>query len=78
LKNKQLYNETKDKYYDDLQSSGKIFINSMYGFLGAPGLSFNYLKGASDVTKYGREILTMAVKWATGLKNEEIINLFNN
>jgi DNA polymerase elongation subunit (family B) len=38
----------------------------MYGFLGAPGLNYNYPKGAAEVTSRGREILKKAVLWATG------------
>lgn len=52
-----------DKYYDDLQSSEKILINSCYGFLGAPGLLFNSPKNASLVTEYGRKILEQSMKW---------------
>ena len=66
LKNKKLAKETGNRYYKDLEQSQKIGINSSYGFMGAPGLNFNYLKGASEVTKYGREILKTAIKWATG------------
>ena len=38
----------------------------MYGFMGAPGLNFNYAKGAAEVTRHGREILMKAIKWACG------------
>lgn len=53
-----------DPYYDHMQNAFKIGINSIYGFMGATGLNFNYPKGAAEVTKYGREILTKAVQWA--------------
>lgn len=66
LKNKQIAKETGDRYYDDLQSSQKILSNSIYGFMGARGLNFNYTKGAAEVTKKGRDILMSAIKWATG------------
>lgn len=66
LANKKLAKETGDKYYDDLQNSQKIMINSLYGFLGAGYLLFNYPKGAAEVTRYGREILLKGVEWATG------------
>lgn len=66
LKNKKLFKDTKDNYYDDLQGSQKIFINSCYGFLGASGLNFNSSKDAAFITAKGREILEHAVKWATG------------
>lgn len=75
LTNKRLAKETNDKYYDDLQSSQKIGINSSYGLCGTRGLTFNYPEGASLITEKGREILQIAVKWATGknyIKNKEI------
>lgn len=66
LTNKKKYKETKDKYYDDLQSSQKILINSMYGFMGAPGLNFNSPTKASFVTNKGREILEKTIQFSTG------------
>ena len=66
LKNKKLYKQTGDKYFDDLQSAQKIGINSAYGLLGTPGLNFNYFEGADLVTKYGREIIKKTTYWATG------------
>jgi DNA polymerase I len=66
LRNKKLAKDTGDKYYDDLQNSQKIMANSLYGFLGAPGLLFNYPDGASQITAKGREILRSAVEWASG------------
>lgn len=53
-----------DKYYDDLQSAYKIFINSCYGFLGASGLNFNSPVNAALVTSTGRDILTKALDWS--------------
>lgn len=73
LKNKKLAKETKDKYYDDLQGSQKIFINSLYGFMGAGYLLYNYPHGASEVTRHGREILQTGVKWATGHELEKVV-----
>jgi DNA polymerase elongation subunit (family B) len=66
LANKALFESTGDQSYDHKQSGQKITINSMYGFLGAPGLNYNYPKGAAEVTSRGREILKKAVLWATG------------
>jgi DNA polymerase elongation subunit (family B) len=62
LKNKALAKT--DKYYDDLQSSQKITINSCYGFLAAQGLLFNSPSKAAFITRTGREILQRAFKWA--------------
>lgn len=64
LKNKKLAKES--KYYDDLQNAQKIVINSGYGFMGATGLNFNSPEAAEFVTRTGREILTIAIEWATG------------
>lgn len=66
LKNKKLAKETKERFYDDLQNAQKIVINSAYGFMGASGLNYNYPEGAALVTKYGREIITKSIEWATG------------
>lgn len=65
LKNKKLAKTS--KYHDDLQNAQKIVINSAYGFLGAPGLNFNYPKGAAFITEKGREILNKALDWAKAL-----------
>jgi DNA polymerase elongation subunit (family B) len=71
LKNKKLAKT--DKYFSDLEQSQKIIINSMYGFMGAPGLLFNYPLGAAMVTERGREILADSIKWATA-KELTIVN----
>lgn len=71
LKNKKLAKETGDQYFDDLQNSQKVGINSMYGFLGSQGLNFNFPQGAAEVTRKGREVLGTAIKWATGKTYEE-------
>ncbi len=66
LKNKALAKETGKQYYKDLEQSQKVAINSAYGFLGASGLNYNYPQGAAFVTQKGREVLTIATKFATG------------
>lgn len=65
LKYKKLAKDTGDRSYDDLQGSKKVGINSMYGFLGASGLNYNYIQGASDTTMYGRETLKHAIIFCT-------------
>ncbi len=75
LENKKLYKETKDKHYEALADSGKIFINSGYGFLGASGLNYNYPEGAAEVTRKGREVLQQAALFATGKSIDHWINL---
>lgn len=72
LKNKQLAKTTGERHYKDLEQSQKIFANSTYGFLGANGLNYNHPASAAMVTRYGREILTKAVVWASGKTPEEI------
>lgn len=66
LYNKKKAKETGDIYYKDLEQSQKILANSLYGFMGASGLNFNFPEGAAFVTKTGREVLQKAIKWATG------------
>jgi DNA polymerase elongation subunit (family B) len=78
LKNKKLFKETGDKYYNDLQASQKIFANSLYGFCGTGGLNYNSIEAAEFITKKGREILLKAIKWATGMNENEFMNLHNN
>jgi len=78
LKNKKLAKDTKEKYYDDLQGAQKILINSLYGFLGANFVLYNYPKGAERVTKHGRDILLKAVEWATGHTMKKAIKNITN
>jgi len=78
LSNKALASSTGEKYYDDMQNAQKIVINSMYGFLGAGFLLFNYPEGAAAVTKYGREILLKGVEWATGLTLNKVLKTVRN
>lgn len=73
LTNKTLAKQTGEKYFDDLQSSQKIFINSAYGFLGAPGLLFNSFRNAEFITNKGREILTTSIDWSMK-RNFTLIN----
>ena len=78
LENKKLAQQSGDKYYDDLQNSQKIMINSMYGFMGAGYLLFNYPEGAALVTKHGREILLKGVEWATGHTLKHVLKDIRN
>jgi len=71
LKNKKLYKETKDEYYNNLQSTQKTFANSLYGLLSTNGINFNSPKNAELITRKGREILNFTIKWATGRTYEE-------
>ena len=64
LENKKKASETGNRYYKDMSNGQKIMINSFYGFMGAPGLNFNYPEGAAEVTRKGRQILQDAIRWA--------------
>jgi len=66
IRNKERFETTGDRYYSDLSDSQKIVINSMYGFLGAGKVNYNYPDGAAEVTRVGREILKQAILWASG------------
>ena len=63
---KAKHKETGEKYYDDLQASSKIFINSAYGLMGTRGLNFNNFQIAQEITKCCRKGLQKCVLWATG------------
>lgn len=71
IKNKALAKT--DKYYDDLQASQKIFINSAYGFMGSQHNNFNYIKGAEFITETGRNILTFSMDYLDD-KGFKIVN----
>jgi DNA polymerase elongation subunit (family B) len=45
------------QYWDGLQGSFKVLINSFYGYLGAPGFNFNDPQAAAEVTRIGRELV---------------------
>lgn len=64
LKNKKLAKETGNPYYKHLDGSYKILINSLYGFMGATGLNFNFPSGAAETTRRGRETLIQSIEWA--------------
>jgi DNA polymerase elongation subunit (family B) len=78
LRNKKLAKETGERYYDDMQNAQKICINSLYGFLGAGYLLYNYPKGAAEVTRRGREILLKGVEYATGHTLEKVVKAIAN
>lgn len=74
LKNKKLAKETGLVYYKDLESSQKVGANSLYGFLGAPGLNYNYPEGAARITTEGRNLLKRMIFWASGKTIEDLRN----
>lgn len=62
---KNQYKETGNEYYNDLQASSKVFINSAYGVLGTPGLNFNDFAQADRITGIGRQIIRKCLRWAS-------------
>jgi len=64
LVNKKLSKETGLAKYKHLDVSLKVIINSLYGFMGATGLNYNYPVGAAETTCKGREILIQSMEWA--------------
>ena len=71
LEFKKKAKETKDEYFEAMQNTYKILINSMYGMMGASGLNFNSPINAALVTRKGREVLKLAIEWATGMQYDE-------
>lgn len=66
LANKALAKQTGDKTVKDRADGQKIFINSGYGALGAPGINFNNGVSADAVTRLGREILAASAYHMSG------------
>lgn len=71
---KRLYKETNDNKYLALDQAAKIFINSIFGFCSAPGLNFNDSDVSAKITEFGRNYLSMGMKWATEKDAEYWIN----
>ena len=71
LEAKDLMNAQEDadqkEFYNAMQSTFKILINSFYGYLGFGFGSFNDYDVASKVTAKGREILTSMERFITGI-----------
>jgi DNA polymerase I len=61
-------------YFNALQSTFKILINSFYGYLGFPLGHFNDFTAANQVTAKGRELIQSAVAWLQG-KGAQIIEV---
>ncbi len=72
LENKKKAKETGLQYYKDLEGAQKVGANSLYGFLGAKGLNYNYPEGAAFVTEYGRQLLKKMIFWASGKTLEDL------
>ncbi|HEY5543286.1 MAG TPA: DNA polymerase domain-containing protein, partial [Candidatus Binatia bacterium] len=67
VKAKELARDARDEeskiYFNALQSTFKILINSFYGYLGFPMGHFNDFEAANQVTAKGRELIQSAVAW---------------
>jgi DNA polymerase elongation subunit (family B) len=67
VKAKELARDAKDDegrvYFNALQSTFKILINSFYGYLGFQMAHFNDFAAANQVTAKGRELIQSAVAW---------------
>lgn len=67
IKAKELAREAHDEesriYFNALQSTFKILINSFYGYLGFQMGHFNDFDAANQVTAKGRELIQSAVAW---------------
>src|SRR5262245_51230154 len=67
LKAKELARDARDEesqlYFDALQATFKILINSFYGYLGFQMGHFNDFAAANQVTAKGRELIQSAVAW---------------
>ena len=67
VKAKELARDAKDEegrlYFNALQSTFKILINSFYGYLGFSMGHFNDFDAANHVTAKGRELIQAAVAW---------------
>ena len=67
LKAKELARDAQDEesqlYFNALQATFKILINSFYGYLGFQMGHFNDFAAANQVTAKGRELIQSAVAW---------------
>lgn len=63
---KRLYKETGDQYYKDRDGVAKVFLNSAYGLSITTGLNFNSPSIGKKITFESREVIDLALKWASG------------
>lgn len=73
---KKMYQETGNKKWKDLDATSKIFINSAYGACSTNGLNFNSPKVAAKITLETRNVIDMALKWASGQGKDYWMELF--
>ena len=65
---KQAKTKEEEQFFEALQSTFKILINSFYGYLGFSFGHFSDFQAANDVTTKGRELINEMVDW---LKEKE-------
>lgn len=63
---KAKFKETGDDYYYDREQSSKVFINSAYGLTNTAGLNYNSPPLADKITSETRNVIDLALKWASG------------
>lgn len=75
---KRLYKETKDSYYKDRDGAAKVFLNSAYGVTITKGLNFNSPAIGAKITESTREVINLALIWASGKDKVYWMNKFNS
>lgn len=73
---KKLFKETKDKYYDNRDSSAKVFLNSAYGVTITNKLNYNGPAIGAKITEETRAMIDMALLWASGKPREYWVKEF--
>lgn len=73
---KKMFKETLAKKWKDLDAAAKVFINSAYGACSTNGLNFNSNPVAAKITLETRNVIDMALKWASGHGKDFWVNLF--
>lgn len=75
---KKLGQETGDSHYKDLDAVNKIVINSAYGVMNTGGCNFNNPHIAAKITEESREVIDMALRWASGKTAQYWFEQFHN
>lgn len=73
---KDEFKATKDRYFNDREQTSKIAINSAYGVTITEGLNYNSPELGEKITRETREVIDMALKWASGKDKNYWIDLF--
>lgn len=73
---KDMYKKTKNVYYKDREQTSKLFINSAYGCLTTSGLNYNCVWMGAKITEETRNVIDLALTWASGKGKDYWINRF--